>query len=232
MPTSDKITIIIPHANRFANLFICLDSLVEQETKPYEIIVSDFSNNFNKAKEIPDRYGNKLKIKFVHFNKNSFVRGPAINAARQFVKTPLMFILDADIIFNSNGITKILGRFGKPYRKLLLSFRGYRFDKGNKRRRPNHATFNQVYGAFQVYRTEDFDTIGGHNPFMRGWGWQDNDIRERFLRIGCREVIMRETYTHLWHKPSDNVTTCERNKRIASKSRWTGTKWIMGGKRI
>lgn len=222
---SDEISIIIPHANRFDNLFICLDSLTKQIVKPLVVIISDYSKDISRAEEIPKRYSGQLNIKFVHHENIRFVRGPAINAGRPFVQTPLMFILDADIIFKPSGIKEILKAFGKkPYNRYLLSFKGYKFNQKGKRSK-NEATFNKVYGAFQVYRTHDFDIIGGHNPFMTGWGWQDDDIRNRLTKMGCKQKILNHYYDHLWHPSSDNNRTCNYNQDMSRRSSFDGKVW-------
>lgn len=222
----NNISVVIPHANRYKNLFSALNSLAEQKTKPKLVVVSDFSKNLKESQKIKD-YEGHLNIKFVHFNKAPFVRGKAINFGRKFITTTLMFIHDADIVLQTNAIDQILKTFGNPPKNLLLGFRG-KNQRKNGKLVPNKATFNQVYGAFMVMKTTTFDGVGGHNPFMKGWGWQDVDLRNRLIEKGkCKEIVLKDSYTHLWHPPSVNPITDGSNREIANKSVWNGNEWSL-----
>jgi len=221
----NKISIIIPHADRYNNLFTALESLSKLNTKPATVVVSDFSHSIERAEGIKN-FNGKLNIKFVHSNRGIFVRGRAINFGRKFITTPLMLIYDTDLTVKPNALDKLLKAFGDPPKNLLAGFKGI-MQKKNGGSVPNTATFDRVYGAFMAMRTTSFDEVGGHNPYMKGWGWQDVDLRDRLIKHGrCKEVVLNEKYLHIWHPPSVNHKTDSKNREIASKSFWNGTKWL------
>jgi GT2 family glycosyltransferase len=223
--TTSLISIVIPHANRYDNLFVCLDSIAAQTVKPSRVVIADYSKTVQQAKVIPEKYGGKLDVAFVHVKNRPFSRGPAINKGRQFISSPLMFILDADITFNKYGMEHLIAFFGNRPSNKLVSFRGMKMTKGGKKI-PNKATFDQVYGAFMVMMTKTFDAVGGHNPMMQNWGYQDVCLRNRLLDYGrATEHVLPQEYIHLYHKNSFNRKTHDRNVRIYERSVWTGKAW-------
>lgn len=225
---NNTIAIIIPHADRFENLYKCFDSLVNLSPMAKQIIVSDWSQEELDIKKI-NSYAKKIPLTFVHYN-GVFDRAPAINTARKHIKDcPILLLIDADMWIPPNSIEVLQQAFYPKKttvpKKLLVGFPGMKYTKTGKVIK-NTATFGRVYGGFCACRVCDFDEVGGYNILMKGWGYKDNDFRKRMLAIqGMEEIVLPYKYYHYWHKPTDNRETDSQNRKISERSYFDGVKW-------
>jgi GT2 family glycosyltransferase len=159
----------------------------------------------------------------------------ARNAGRRQVKTPLMAVLDADCILPPQMIqwvSNMLGPFNGNFRKAILGAVVHHRDKaGDLGRVAWSGTI--ISGGWQVFRTQDFDKVGGYNPFITGWGFEDQDFVRRLRLIGCEEILLGPDhgYEHLYHEPEQ--TAEERaeqeahNIGVSGSSVFDGKDWRM-----
>ena len=108
--------------------------------------------------------------------------------------------------------------------KLLVGFEGMKYNKKGVAIE-NEATFHRVYGAFAACRVCDFDQVGGYNTLMSGWGYKDNDFRNRMVKAGAKEQVLPHRYNHLWHPSSVDLNSDARNRHLSKITYFDGVKW-------
>lgn len=89
-----KVSVIVPARNEEEYIASCLDSLMNQTKKPFEVIVVT-NNSTDRTKEIVDRY-RKKGVKQIIFNGKSSA-AIARNMGAETAKGDVLFFLDADM---------------------------------------------------------------------------------------------------------------------------------------
>ena len=164
-------------------------------------------------------------------------RSQGRNLGRQYVKTPIAVSTESDILFPNNLIEECLKEFGNPPQKKYIQTYISLQDQNGIETKFEHCGGGPTAncGFFQVYRTEDFDNIGGYNPFLTGWGWEDHDFSRRIINYGCQHVVLPLFVTHMWHVPTYNLENHNsKNIIISNITYWDNNKkqWIKGEKII
>jgi len=106
-----KVSVIIPARNEEEYIAACLDSLMKQTKKPFEIVVVT-NNSTDKTKEIVDGYKGK-GVKQIIFNGKSSA-AIARNRGARVAKGDVFFFLDADVFCAPTLIGDIERVFSNP----------------------------------------------------------------------------------------------------------------------
>jgi predicted glycosyltransferase involved in capsule biosynthesis len=169
----------------------------------------------------------KSEIVIGRYDKEPFSRGKAINNGVKKSKNEILFICDADFVFEKSLVTKsveLLNEapwvipFGYAYNldfksteKILESgFNTNIKDLELKGEKNEHMGL----GSMTVIKRKDFDLIGGFDENLVGWGFEDNvftHIANTILGIYKR---VNAPILHLWHPYSPNY----RNEDIIQKN--------------
>jgi hypothetical protein len=183
----DKYSIIIPYRNREAHLQILLPRLQEVfQDKPYEIIISEQNdnNNFNlsNTQNVGAQYatGNIIVLHQVDYY-------PTEDVSYDIKDEPVLPARKG-IFVNANLTKRDFSDIPAGYRKWEDEI-----DPG-------------FYGGVVIMRKEHWDRIGGLNPLYRGWGNEDEDLRERLKWAGYaphRNEV--GTFLCLYHEDNGNI---------------------------
>lgn len=214
------ITVTYISKDRPIHLNNSLLSLINQTVLPSKIVVTDCSElEQNAIKKVIEDIKSKtsVPIEYVWRSKENLTRSQGRSLGRKLSSTPIIASTESDILFPNNLIETCLKEFGNPPKKVYAQpYWMYQREDGSYPDIPTH----YKGGFFQAYRSEDFDAIGGYNPFLIGWGWEDNDFDERILKYGCRHVVLPLVVRHMWHKQTANSQTHDNNRDVAGKSFW------------
>lgn len=104
------ISLIMPTLNRYDDIDILMESLVNQTYNNFELIIIDQNNN-DKVKEIADKYDDKLDIKYVKSHKVglSYNRNIGIDMA----KGHIIGFPDDDCVYENDTLEKVVNFFKK-----------------------------------------------------------------------------------------------------------------------
>lgn len=185
--SNDKYSIIIPYRDREEHLKLMLPRLQQVfADKDYEIIVSEQndSDNFNLAntQNIAAQYatGNVIILHQVDYY-------PYENVSYEVNDQPLLpagkgIFVNADL--SKRDITDIPG--------------GYRsWETGID---------DNFYGGVVAMRREHWDAINGINPLYKGWGNEDEDLRERFRWAGYTPIRNKDAvFLCLYHEDNGDI---------------------------
>jgi glycosyltransferase involved in cell wall biosynthesis len=106
-----KVSVIIPARNEEEHIRGCLDSLMNQTKKPFEVIVVT-NNSTDKTEEIVNGYKRRGIKQIVFRGKSS--AAIARNMGAKIAKGDVLFFLDADIVSSSALIEEIYNVFSDP----------------------------------------------------------------------------------------------------------------------
>ena len=156
-----KYSIIIPYRNREEHLQVLLPRLQDKfANKDYEIIISEQGNNDNFQIAVVNNIG---------FREAT---GDVI------ILHQVDYYPGDDLDYTFTGTVTLLGA------------KAFFLDKDNSSLRPEHdipggyRNFSQAidpnfYGGVVMLSRDQFETINGLNPLYKGWGNEDEDLRER-----------------------------------------------------
>lgn len=203
-----KITIIIPAYNEEAHIAKTLQSLVEQNFLPGQIIVVN-DNSTDGTKQIIDFFSEKYSFINSVTTTASAKHEPGskvINAFNEGLKIAdadfdVICKFDADLIFPKNYLKKMNDIFSKNEKCGMAGGFCY-IEKNGNWVLENLTNKDHIRGALKAYRKECFDQIGGLKSTM---GW---DTLDEFLaKYHGWQVITDETL-HVKHlKQTGNTYT-------------------------
>ncbi|KAJ7372405.1 Chondroitin sulfate synthase 1 [Desmophyllum pertusum] len=161
-----------------------------------------------------------------------FSRGKALAlAADKFDQTALLFLCDVDLIFNSDFIDRCrmntaLGK--RVYFPIVFSQFDPELTYTNKTKPDSYFTINTDagiwtsygYGPACIYR-DDLDAVGGFNTTIRGWGWEDVDLFDKYVKHKEIEVFRAADLgvIHVYNKK-----TCDLNLPVRQQTMCQGSK--------
>jgi hypothetical protein len=184
-----KYSIIIPYRNREEHLKIMLPRLQEFfKDEDYEIIVSEQNDNDN------------FRIACVE------------NIAFKYAKGDIIVLQQVDYYPTDDVSYEVLDNPILPARK------GIFLDKDNQSprdfldipggyRKWSEEIDSAFYGGVIAIKREHFEAINGLNPLYKGWGNEDEDLRERFVWAGIPVSRNQEgTFLCLYHEDNGDMS--------------------------
>lgn len=189
-----KYSIIIPYRNREEHLQILLPRLQEMfKDESYEIIVSEQNNNDNFQIACVENIG------FQHAQGDIIVLQQVDYYPTEDVSYD---VTDTPILPARRGI--FLDKDNKSPRDFLDIPGGYR--------KWSEEIDSAFYGGVISMKREHFEAINGLNPLYKGWGNEDEDLRERFVWAGI-PVRRNEvgTFLCLYHEDNGDMDKKEKD---------------------
>lgn len=165
------VSLIMPTLNRFDDIYIFMDSLLEQTYKNFELIVVDQNDN-DKVKEIVDKYVDRLDIKYIKSNKKglSYNRNIGIAAAQG----KILAFPDDDCAYKPDTIEKAINFFKKNKEYKIYSCKTMDFNEVD--------TFKRMYnGTCDINSLNVMDTITSITFFVL---FEDKDYLMFDERLG------------------------------------------------
>lgn len=158
-----KYSIIIPYRNREEHLQILLPRLQEVfENESYEIIISEQDNNDNFQISCVENIGyQKSKGDIIILHQVDYY--PTDDVSYEVTDTPILPARRGIFLDKDNKSTRDWTDIPAGYRKWEMEI---------------DANF---YGGVICMTREHFEKINGLNPLYKGWGNEDEDLRERFV---------------------------------------------------
>lgn len=165
------VSLIMPTLNRFDDIYIFMNSLLEQTYKNFELIVVDQNDN-DKVKEIVDKYVDRLDIKYIKSNKKglSYNRNIGIAAAQG----KILAFPDDDCAYKPDTIEKAINFFEKNKEYKIYSCKTMDFNEVD--------TFKRMYnGTCDINSLNVMDTITSITFFVL---FEDKDYLMFDERLG------------------------------------------------
>lgn len=203
-----RVSVIIPSWNRKEDLEECLDSVLKQNFKDYEIIIVDNGSSDGTIQLIEEKYPNIILIK----NNKNVGASQARNQAIKISKGEYLWFLDSDAIVLKKDCLKnmikilegnpIIGQLGGEVIKLNNEFKIrisnscrnqdgiFKFVNKCKLLETDYvATSNCIVKKDLIYN------VGGFDPNYI-YGYEDNSVGYKILKLGYKNMIDDRVLVH------------------------------------
>ncbi|RLF01382.1 MAG: hypothetical protein DRJ59_06135 [Thermoprotei archaeon] len=188
-----KVSVIIPAKNAEQTIAKTIESILDQDVKPLEIIVVD-GGSTDRTVEIALRYSDRgVKVVKEPPHEGSI---PAIgrNFGAKFTRGDILLFIDPDCLPERSLITKVLKALSNP--KVGIYSVIVRDGKGTVLSKAWHFLQLQIEYDFAPSRVlavkkEIFDRVGGFDETLPTG--EDNDFSYRVMNLGYEIVVDKET---------------------------------------
>ena len=216
-----RVSLIITTYNRADALLLVLQSVENQSTIPFEIIIADDGSN-NKTKELISNFQAKTKLRIIH----SWQEDKGFRAAKSRNKAiaksigNYIILIDGDMILHSNFIqdhvnnaqpnylvqgSRVLLTKDKSYKVLhnkTLTFSIFSLGLQNRKNAIHSNLLSKVFSTHNIFLhgtrscnmgfyRDDCISVNGFNNEIEGWGREDSEFIARLLNIGIRRRILK-----------------------------------------
>ena len=159
----------------------------------------------------------------------NFSRGIALSlAADEFDQTALLFLCDVDLIFSNEFIDRcrmntMLGK--QVYFPIMFSQFDPEISHTNNNKPGSYYTIVKDAGIWRTYSYgpacmyhQDLHAVGGFDTSIKGWGWEDVDLYEKFVNHTKIDVFrsVDPGLIHVYHPvkcdpnlPARQMTLCQ-----------------------
>lgn len=177
-----KISVIIPTYNEEHVIKKCLDSLVKQTYKSFEIIVVDDGSTDNTL-DVLSKYKKCQLLKQNHTGP-----GEARNLGAKKAKGEILVFVDADMTFDKNFLSKLVEPIKKKVTKGTFSKEEYvsnweniwarcwNINEGWEKKRRHPKNYPDIQKVFRALLKKEFERVGG---FDRGGHYTDDYLSEK-----------------------------------------------------
>lgn len=221
-PTFPELTVIYPvrvdSIERVENALTNIHDMCRRISPPH-IIVVEYGPN-PTLQHLVTKYATVQYIFVLETPDVVWAKGLLVNTVIPWLRTKYMAVWDVDAFIP-------LGQVGAAYRRLtsdaadvvmpfnlvhmvrrtaLALFRNGRINFRQITSTMVVTTYNlegNAYGCCVLIRTALFKHVRGFSDILRGWGWEDVEIKHRLLAVGARETFLPGACFHINHpRPS------------------------------
>ncbi|NBT58196.1 glycosyltransferase [bacterium] len=177
-----------------------------------------------------------------------FRKGDCLNQGLLQVKTKFLLICDVDIIFENNYIETAVQRMQKSCNQIIMS-RMLDLPEGAVNSVVNvleeYPKLKQIatqrgvkfsrylYGkAMCMSFTRYFRLVGGYDDTFALWGFEDDDLFQRFREIGLKTTCISDatSYLHQWHPKYEGVSNHpDFQKKMSENKAKYKKRWVRKG---
>jgi beta-1,4-galactosyltransferase 4 len=182
-----KYSIIIPYRDRKKHLQILLPVLLERfKNEQYEIIISEQNDSSNFQIACVENIGfTHAKGDIIVLQQVDYI--PTEDVSYEIKNQP---VLPARV---ANFVTDTLEP--RSYLDIPAGYRGF-----------SKEVESNFYGGVIVMKREQFERINGLNPLYKGWGNEDEDLRERLKWEGYTPIRNEVgTFICLYHEDNGDI---------------------------
>lgn len=202
----NSISAIITVYNKQNTIAKTLESLLSQSAEFKEIIVVDDGSVDNSAKIVKKFAGKHKNIKYIFQNNQGVAK--SLNAGLRMANTNFVAVLDGDISFNEDWLSKLMPYFENEE---IAAVSGLTKTMNPKNIWAVLAGYNVEYRQLKIegesvdhlsttnviYRKSVLDEIGLFDPEFR-YG-QDNEVSYRIIAAGYKLILSKKTFClHFW----------------------------------
>jgi glycosyltransferase involved in cell wall biosynthesis len=189
----------------------CLDSLVPQTNKDFEVIFVDYGSDFNISTQIEALVSKYPFCKYVFNNTRGMLwnRSHALNTGIKLAEGEYVMTTDIDLIYNPDFIRKVIDQ---AHPEIELHSNAYalpeKFSKWKSlftsppKMKERDLT---AFGLAQCVKLKHLKEIGGFDEFYCVYGREDTDLNMRLEQKGLRtewmDLASNKVY-HQWHPHS------------------------------
>lgn len=231
---TDKINIVIPVSGvtkrcfEFLNMYVNVSLVTKEATRLVLVVFGE--NELGEIQSKIDSYKAQYEHAEISIVKGTgdFSRARALHQGMETLsKSDLAFMCDVDITIDQsfwnrcrrNTAEGKMVYYPEVFKMYNPQFTG---DDYRKISRKQGHWVNYGYGMLCIYKS-DYDSVGGLNINMMGWGGEDVDFFEKVLKSKLEILQAPDTgLIHRWHPNMCSANTSKSNKVPCVNSRAEG----------
>ena len=188
--TPNLTTIVTAVKDRFDPLKYTLPTWLEDDAVK-QVLMVDWGSS-KPLRDVIDEITHDRKVRVIRVeNAKYWILSWAYNFIIPHVATRRFLKLDADVILTRLNIGGFVWNEGE-------------FIAGDWRNRRNHNE-NYLNGQFAAM-TSDFHAVGGYDERIQRYGWEDDDLYNRFESNGLKKLKLKNDLVfHLPHSDKDRT---------------------------
>ncbi len=218
--SNHRVSVVVPAYNSEDTIERCLEFLINQNYRNYEIIVVDDGSKDNTAKVVEKYMRRHKKIKLIK-QKNS---GPAAarNRGAKKARGRIILFTDSDCLADKNWIKNMVEPFSDKnvagvsgtYRtlnkeKLIARFVGYEIEKRHEKMAKSETI--DFIGTFSAgYLKNIFFKFGGFDTKFRKASGEDPELSFRIAKAGYKLIFNKKAF--VYHPHVDNLKSYLKQK--------------------
>jgi len=205
-----EISVILGYRNRDTErVERCLDYFKAQTYKDFELIFVDYGSSEeyqNLIKPLVEKY-NFTRYVFNNTLGMPWNRSHSLNTGARVANGEYLLFGDVDVLYYKNFLETLIQYKDEKlqiYNTMNLLPEGFS-DWDNLENKPlnftNHGT--DAKGPAFFVKKEYFEQVGGFDEFYCFWGQEDEDLYQRLLKVGIRDLwLIKQTSPmyHQWHE--------------------------------
>lgn len=165
----------------------------------------------------------------------NFSRGIALSlAADEFDRTALLFLCDVDLIFSKEFVDRcrtntVLGK--RVYFPIMFSQFDPKISHTSNTKSGSYYTINKDAGIWRTYSYgpacmyhQDLHAVGGFDTSIKGWGWEDVDLYEKFVSHSEIAILRAADpgLIHIYHPVKCDLNLPDRQLSLCQGSQASG----------
>ena len=200
MRETDSIAVVIPCFNEQEDLFLCLDSVLNQTVLPQEIIIVDDASSNEKTLEILKEIEKRDNVKVIYSREN---KGPGIarNIAIENSSSSWILLLDSDDFLMQGTVEKLTKAIKERQNASFFFWNYYLNDTASNTKSvvstislckdndteldPYKLARNFIMPGCSPFKKELWTTIKGYDPQLSKGGVEDIDFWRRAIMAGA-----------------------------------------------
>ena len=218
---TETVHFVVPLVGRFENFRRFLSSFENaflRHDKNVKLLVVYFPRlkDPRKHKQVLSMYKKKYAQDVFHWldvNTTVFQRGLALNmGSKYFGKNALLSFCDVDLVFETEYLHRCrLNTISNEqvYFPIMFSQFNPNISRTGKTKAKNVFTFEKDAGLWRIHSygpvcvySDDVSAVGGFNTEIRGWGMEDVEFFEQFVKSGRLKLFRAPDrgLMHIYHK--------------------------------
>ena len=221
-----SLTIIYPYRNReLERIKISLNSLITQSNTNFKVLFIDYGSTLLHSKEIQEAL---IDYSFVNYFYSysldqPWSRAKAVNIGIKNTTTNYVFIADIDMIFKPNFV-EVLYELQQPNTSYYFKVGFLSESESNITKEFNQYNIAHFSGigaqGLSLFETSELKKVRGFDEFLHFWGAEDEDIHNRLIAAGNKEIFYEAEILmlHRWHPTYRTLEHNNLDKNLQIKS--------------
>ncbi len=245
-----KVTLIISTYNYPQSLKLCLESVLWQTRKPDEIVIADDGSG-EETRSLIEEMAPRMPCCFKHVwqEDSGFRKTVIMNKGLAACTGEYIIQIDGDIIMHrlfiedhlrclkkgvficgsrSRITKKITSRLFQGENIKLSFFRPGLDDRLNALRcpllTPLFTGYKHMRGCNMAFWREDIEAINGYDETIQAYGYEDEDVQERLIRLGRKKRFVKFMCIeyHVFHEEHPTKKDLKETRKLIDKNNDSG----------
>ena len=207
---------IVPYRNReTVRVKNCLQSILNQTFKDFEVIFTDYGSDLPRQQEIEMLCKQLGQVDYTYYDTRYqfWSRAHAINLGIRKAKGDYLIIVDIDLIYSPYFAEELKNMVSEKsfiqYQCYYLPQEFTNYDSLDfKKQYSFNTSTTHIGGGLIIIPRKSMLAIGGFDEYFKVWGVEDMEMLSRLKQENLENKILSISHVknfHQWHAPASHV---------------------------